>query len=94
MNHDSNLLSNKKTTFFFVYAVILCVILIALAISFYRLSVIILYQVQMPAVSDGAIYYAMGRGIVNGLTPYIDLFETKPPGIFFAQCIVHHDIQQ
>ncbi len=31
---------------------------------------------------DALIYMAMGRGILNGLIPYRDLFETKPPGIF------------
>ncbi len=31
---------------------------------------------------DGLIYTAVGRGIVNGLVPYKDLFEFKPPGIF------------
>lgn len=31
---------------------------------------------------DGLIYTAVGRGIVNGLVPYTDLFEFKPPGIF------------
>lgn len=31
---------------------------------------------------DALIYFTVGRGILNGLTPYRDLFETKPPGIF------------
>lgn len=31
---------------------------------------------------DGLIYTAVGRAIVNGLVPYKDLFEFKPPGIF------------
>ena len=28
------------------------------------------------------IFFSMGRGILNGLIPYEDLFETKPPGLF------------
>ena len=35
-----------------------------------------------PLASDGAIFLAVGRAILNGLHPYRDLFETKPPGIF------------
>src|SRR4051812_14363059 len=35
-----------------------------------------------PIASDGAIFFALGRAILNGITPYRDLFETKPPGIF------------
>jgi len=33
-------------------------------------------------VWDSTLYWAMGRGILNGLTPYIDLFDNKPPGIY------------
>lgn len=33
---------------------------------------------------DGLMYTAVGRGIVNGLVPYRDLFEFKPPGIFLV----------
>lgn len=33
--------------------------------------------------TDAPIFAAVGRGILHGLTPYQDLFETKPPGIFF-----------
>ncbi|MBI1934553.1 hypothetical protein HYS30_02700, partial [Candidatus Peregrinibacteria bacterium] len=32
---------------------------------------------------DALIFFTIGRGILNGLTPYVDLFESKPPGIFF-----------
>lgn len=37
--------------------------------------------------ADALIYFAMGRGILNGLTPYIDLFETKPPGVFLLSSV-------
>lgn len=36
---------------------------------------------------DALIYFAMGRGILNGLIPYRDLFETKPPGIFVLSAL-------
>lgn len=32
-------------------------------------------------VNDGPYYWAMGRGMLNGLTLYRDLFDNKPPGI-------------
>lgn len=46
------------------------------------------YEVQ-PAHhgGDGAIYTAVGRGILHGLTPYVDLFETKPPGMFLISAL-------
>jgi len=40
------------------------------------------YELKNPYTADLSIYVAVGRGILNGLTPYVDLFENKPPGIF------------
>ncbi len=37
--------------------------------------------------SDSSVYFAMGRGIVNGFLPYRDLFEIKPPGIFLVSAL-------
>lgn len=36
---------------------------------------------------DGLYYFAMGRGILNGLHLYIDLFESKPPVIFWLSAL-------
>lgn len=36
---------------------------------------------------DAAIYLAVGRGITYGLRPYVDLFESKPPGIFVLSAL-------
>lgn len=32
--------------------------------------------------TDMLLYFTVGRGILNGFTPYVDLFESKPPGMF------------
>jgi hypothetical protein len=40
-----------------------------------------------PIGGDGTIFLAVGRGILNGLAPYQDLFETKPPGIFLLSAL-------
>lgn len=39
--------------------------------------------------TDAAIFLAMGRSLLNGLTPYRDLFETKPPGIFLLGAVAN-----
>jgi|GEM_PF-963788 len=36
---------------------------------------------------DCDVFWAMGRGMLNGLTPYVDLFEAKPPGIFLLSAL-------
>ncbi len=45
------------------------------------------YEMQGPYNYDSPIYWAVGRGILNGLRPYVDLFETKPPGIFLLSAL-------
>lgn len=42
----------------------------------------IVYQMSGVHTEDATIYSAVGRGLLHGLIPYRDLFETKPPGIF------------
>ncbi|HUY35688.1 MAG TPA: hypothetical protein VMV69_23295 [Pirellulales bacterium] len=37
--------------------------------------------------SDEILYFAMGRGPLNGLHAYIDLFETKPPMVFWLAAL-------
>jgi hypothetical protein len=39
-------------------------------------------------IYDGTIFFAMGRGIANGLKYYTDIFEIKPPGFYFLIAIV------
>jgi hypothetical protein len=36
---------------------------------------------------DAYLFWTVGRGIVNGLLPYQDLFETKPPGVFILSAL-------
>lgn len=36
---------------------------------------------------DAVTYMVVGRGILNGLRPYADLFETKPPGMFLLSAL-------
>ncbi len=41
------------------------------------------FLVQGGIRGDALIYFGMGRGILNGLRPYLDLFESKPPMVFW-----------
>ncbi len=55
---------------------------IVVLIAMYDLALRMFYELRGPFTWDTPIYWAVGRGILNGLIPYHDLFETKPPGIF------------
>lgn len=37
--------------------------------------------------SDAQIFQTVARGMLHGLQPYADLFETKPPGIFLVHAV-------
>lgn len=42
---------------------------------------------SLPFYGDAPVYLAGGRAIVNGLIPYRDFLEVKPPGIFFLSAL-------
>lgn len=53
----------------------------------HELALRLTYELQGPYTADSPLYWAVGRGILNGLVPYRDLFETKPPGIFLLSSL-------
>ena len=58
-----------------------CYLLFGISALFALYTVFILFidaQIVSPTVY---LYWALGRGIVNGYSLFIDIFETKPPGI-------------
>ena len=52
-----------------------------------ELAVVIWVELSGYLDADALIYFAVGRGILNHLVPYRDLFETKPPGIFLLAAL-------
>jgi len=66
------------------------VILILFLAAVYIFNVLyfrLMYESSRAHFIDTPMYWAVGRGILNGLTPYLDLFETKPPGIFLLSAL-------
>lgn len=51
--------------------------------SVYHFYLRIAVEATGPLNYDAPVWMAVGRGIVNGLKPYVDLFEIKPPVIFY-----------
>ncbi len=45
------------------------------------------YEFRGPITADTTLYMAVGRGLLNGLVPYADLFENKPLGIFLLSSV-------
>jgi hypothetical protein len=45
------------------------------------------YELSGPVNWDSDIYFAVGRGITNGIPPWSGLWDIKPPGIFLLSAI-------
>lgn len=45
------------------------------------------YEMGGPATVDTTLYWTVGKGMLLGKQPYVDLFETKPPGIFVLSAL-------
>ena len=72
---------DKKTAF-------TCILAFPFVIyAFVHLCLRIKYELAGVYTWDTTIYWAVGRGIVNGITPWSGLFEIKPPGIFLLSAI-------
>lgn len=52
----------------------------------YALAIVLAFEARSP-LNDYLIYTTVGRGILNGFTPYVDLFESKPPGVFLLAAL-------
>lgn len=44
-------------------------------------------ELTLSYTADAPIYWTVGKGILNGFTPYQDFYETKPPGIFLLSAL-------
>jgi len=56
--------------------------------AFMELCIRINYELSgVYEIFDAPIYYAVGRGIVNGIAPWSGLWDIKPPGIFLVSAI-------
>jgi hypothetical protein len=55
--------------------------------SLFELYCRLQYELSGPVNWDSDIYFAIGRGIVNGISPWSGLWDIKPPGIFLLSAI-------
>ncbi len=44
-------------------------------------------ELEGPMHSDAGSYVMVGRAILNGLKPYTDIFDAKPPGIYLLMAV-------
>ncbi|MEO6603506.1 MAG: hypothetical protein ABIQ16_26720 [Polyangiaceae bacterium] len=61
--------------------------LVAFGYGVALVSMRVYYEALGPYNVDTSLYWTVGRGMLNGLVPYRDLYETKPPGIFLLSAL-------
>jgi len=65
-----------------------CVLTLPFVIyAFVELCLRINYELAGAYTWDTGIYWAVGRGIVNGIAPWSGLWDIKPPGVFLLSAI-------
>lgn len=63
------------------------VILACLFLFVYTFYYCMVFELNYAYNADAPLYWAVGRGILNGLTPYSGMYENKPLGIFLLSAI-------
>jgi hypothetical protein len=75
------IIANRETVF-------ACLLALPFVIyAFVQLCLRISYEFTDVYTWDTVVYWAVGRGILNGITPYTGLWDIKPPGIFLLSAI-------
>lgn len=67
--------------------VALCLLAAAVAVELYHFVRLSVFYLSLPVLRDSDIYFAMGRGWLNRIALYRDLFEIKPPLIFLLAAL-------
>jgi hypothetical protein len=44
-------------------------------------------EIGFAYTADAPMYWTVGKGMLQGFRPYVDLYETKPPGIFLLSAL-------
>jgi hypothetical protein len=56
----------------------------------FELFAMLKYELYHLQYWDAFVYSAVGRGILNGISPYSEMFDIKPPGIYLLTALSHY----
>lgn len=65
----------------------LAMLCISAVVTFCIFRGIFAYELHHAYTADAPLYWSVGRGMLNGLTPYADMYENKPPGVFLIAAL-------
>ena len=62
-------------------------VLFSLVVTLLIFRNILSFEMHHAYHADSPLYWTVGRGMLNGLTPYVDMYENKPIGVFLISAI-------
>lgn len=82
------LLGKKDGEVYVHWSAVICLLMVVFCWPMLReFAAHMWFELHAPSAVDSHLYGAVGRGILNGLTPYSDLWESKPPGMFLVAAL-------
>ena len=88
LNKHNTLMMNKNFSKFISdnsYLLVFIVLAVYFMIRFFYS--VITYELSHAYTADAPLYWAVGRGMLNGLKPYSEMYENKPIGVFFLSAL-------
>lgn len=87
LNNTDNATPISKTKLSRTMIVSVLMLIISIVVAILVFKNIFSYEMKHAYTADAPLYWAVGRGMLNGLTPYADLYENKPIGVFLISAL-------
>ena len=85
--HNSLMMNKNLSKFISDNSYLLVFMLLAMYVMIRVFYSVISYELSHAYTADAPLYWAVGRGMLNGLKPYSEMYENKPIGVFFLSAL-------
>jgi hypothetical protein len=85
--HNTLMMNKNFSKFISDNLYLLVFMLFAMCVMIRVFYGVITYELSHAYTADAPLYWAVGRGMLNGLTPYSEMYENKPIGVFLLSAI-------
>ncbi|WP_295091813.1 hypothetical protein [Ruminococcus sp.] len=85
--HNTLIMNKNLSRFISDNSYLLVFIVLAVYVMFRVFYSVITYELSHAYTADAPLYWAVGRGMLNGLKPYSEMYENKPIGVFLLSAL-------
>ena len=85
--HNTLIMNKNLSRFISDNSYLLVFIVLAVYVMFRIFYSVITYELSHAYTADAPLYWAVGRGMLNGLKPYSEMYENKPIGVFLLSAL-------